>query len=411
MSSACWRGETFRNVFLRDRRAVMRIALVLDRFDPSGGGLERWASQLAQWLVSDGHEVHVVAAEIADECVVPGGLPHRLPAAASRLRRAAAAACCLRALQADIVHDLGTGWYFDVFQPQFGSRIVDWRQTILAEPRYRRPLTVLSPWRYRGYLSRRQLERRQLGSRRGIIVAVSHLVEAHLCELHGVEPERIRVVYNGVDTAHFTPARRATERGAIRTRLGLNEEVLFLVAAHNLKLKGAAIVLSAFQRVARENAAVRLAFIGRDDSQPYVAQARSLGIANRCFFLGFVEDSAGYYSAADVFLHPTFYDPCSLAVLEAWASGLPVITSRFNGVAELMISGRHGFVLPDPGDVGELATTMRHLLNAELRAAMASSARSLALANSSTANFQKIKRVYESILERRRYGRAERWQT
>jgi hypothetical protein len=54
---------------------------------------------------------------------------------------------------------------------------------------------------------------------------------------------------------------------------------------------------------------------------------------------------------------------------------------------------------------------MRHLLNAELRAAMASSARSLALANSSTANFQKIKRVYESILERRRYGRAERWQT
>ena len=42
-----------------------------------------------------------------------------------------------------------------------------------------------------------------------------------------------------------------------------------------------------------------------------------------------------YYAAADLYVHPTFYDPCSLVVLEAAACGLPIITSRYNGAAEL----------------------------------------------------------------------------
>ncbi len=377
----------------------MKIALVLDRFDPDVGGLERWGYQLAKWLAGEGHSVHVVAAEFAAQSLALGITPHRFNAAASPWQRAAAAERCLRSLQADIVHDLGTGWYFDVFQPQFGSRIAGWRQSIRAEPWYRRPLNVLSPGRCQGYWSRRQLEKRQLRSPCGVIVAVSHLVESHLRRLHGVNPERIRLVYNGVDTEHFTPARRTTDRPAIRARLGLSDEhVLFLVAAHNLKLKGAASALAAFRRVAPAAPGARLAFIGHGDNRAYLDAARSLGIAERCHFLGYVDDSAKYYSAADVYLHPTFYDPCSLTVLEAWASGLPVITTRLNGASELAISGQHGFVVPDPRDVRRVAAAMCQLLNAELRDAIAVRVRTLALANSSIANFQKIMRVYESVL-------------
>jgi UDP-glucose:(heptosyl)LPS alpha-1,3-glucosyltransferase len=376
----------------------MKIALVLDRFDRNLGGLELATSKLAYSLVAHGHEVHVVATMFAEPSLTPGITPHPIEASPSRLERAAAAERCLRSLDVDIIHDTGIGWYFDVFQPQGGSRIADWRQNLLSEPWYRRPLVAMSPAHRRGYQARRQLERRQLGSRRGVIVAVSRMVASHLRELHSVDPNRIRIVYNGVDVEHFTPARRMTDRTAMRAQLGLDDEILFLLTAHNLQLKGAAAALSAFARLVTDAPRACLAFMGRDDTRAYERQAHTLGIAGRCRFLGFISDPAPYYSAADVYLHPTFYDPCSLAVLEAWASGLPVITTSFNGAAELMTSGRHGLLLRDPRDIGALAAAMRRLLDPGARAAMAKPARALAVANSTAVNFQNIMAVYASTI-------------
>ena len=59
-------------------------------------------------------------------------------------------------------------------------------------------------------------------------------------------------------------------------------------------------------------------------------------------FAGNQKDSLPFYQAADVFALPTLYDPCSLVVLEAMAAGLPVVTSRRNGVHELMQPGVEG---------------------------------------------------------------------
>lgn len=376
----------------------MKIALVLDRFDRDLGGLERATSQLAYSLVAHGHEVHVVATAFAKPSLAPGITPHPIEASPSRLERAAAAERCLRSLDVDIIHDTGVGWYFDVFQPHGGSRIADWRQNLLSEPWYRRPLFAMSPARRRGYQARRQLERRQLGSRRGVIVAVSRMVASHLRELHSVDPNRIRIVYNGVDVEHFTPARRMTYRAAVRAQLGLDDEILFLLAAHNLQLKGAAAALAALAQLVTDGPQACLAFMGRGDTRAYERQAHTLGIAERCRFLGFISDPAPYYNAADVYLHPTFYDPCSLTVLEAWASGLPVITTRFNGAAELMTSGQHGLLLRDPRDAGALAAAMRLLLDPGARAAMANPARALAVANSTAVNFQNIMAVYASTM-------------
>ncbi len=378
----------------------MKIALVLDRFDRDLGGLERATSELAWALVNHDHEVHVVATAFAEESLAPGMTPHVIEASLSRVERAAAAERCLRSLDVDIIHDTGVGWYFDVFQPQGGSRIADWRQNLLSEPWHRRPLFAMSPSRRRGYRARRQLEDRQLGSRRGVIIAVSRLVASHLRELHRVDPQRIRVVYNGVDVDHFTCANRSADRAIIRNQLGLGDEALFLLSAHNLRLKGAAMALAALAQLAADAPRACLAVMGRGDTRAYERQAQALGIAGRCRFTGYVPDPAPYYRAADVYLHPTFYDPCSLAVLEAWASGLPTITTSLNGAAELMSSGQHGLLVRDPRDIRALAAAMRQLLDPGARAAMAGPARALAVANSSAVNFQNIMAVYESIIAR-----------
>ncbi|MGH7897532.1 MAG: glycosyltransferase family 4 protein, partial [Candidatus Binatia bacterium] len=176
----------------------MKIALVLDRFDPSLGGLERWAFELVRWLSNAAHEVHVVASEFSEPSPVPAGHRHRLAGSLGRLERAAAAAEVVRSLAADVVHDTGTGWDFDVFHPHSGSRLADRRADLRAEAWYRRPLRAVR-LRLHGR-DRFALERRQLGAGRGVIVACSRMVRDDLERLHGVDPARIRVVPNGVDT-------------------------------------------------------------------------------------------------------------------------------------------------------------------------------------------------------------------
>src|SRR5262249_44622821 len=79
--------------------------------------------------------------------------------------------------------------------------------------------------------------------------------------------------------------------------------------------------------------------------------------------------------AADFFVHPTFYDPCSHVVLEALACGLPVITTRYNGASELLQPPREGFVLDDPHDHERLAGAMARLLDPARRPACAPGAR------------------------------------
>ena len=84
-------------------------------------------------------------------------------------------------------------------------------------------------------------------------------------------------------------------------------------------------------------------------------------------FHGFMPDPRNAYFAADLLVHPTFYDPCSLVVQEALACGLPVITSRHNGDAELLDPPHEGLVIDDPHDSGALAGALNYFLDAGKR--------------------------------------------
>ena len=82
-------------------------------------------------------------------------------------------------------------------------------------------------------------------------------------------------------------------------------------------------------------------------------------------FLGFVDDVRECFAAADLFAFPTFYDPCSLVVLEAMAAGLPVITTRQNGAGELLQEGIDGFVIDSPWAVEQMTHQLQRLVGNE----------------------------------------------
>jgi UDP-glucose:(heptosyl)LPS alpha-1,3-glucosyltransferase len=141
-----------------------------------------------------------------------------------------------------------------------------------------------------------------------------------------------------------------------------------LFSARNYDLKGLGPLLEAFAQLARERPGLVLVACGSDRDTKFRRRAAELGVADRVRFLGFVDDVAGCFAGADVFAFPTFYDPCSLVVLEAMHAGLPVITTRTNGASELITSGRDGIVVSAPDDVEGLADRLATLCDdGELR--------------------------------------------
>ena len=105
----------------------------------------------------------------------------------------------------------------------------------------------------------------------------------------------------------------------------------------------------------------------------FFGDKRYAGPRRRLFYLVLV-----LIVAADFLVHPTFYDPGSLVVMEALASDLPVITSRYNGAAELLQPPIDGLVLDDPWDVDRLRDALLQCANPILRRSMARAARAAA---------------------------------
>lgn len=385
----------------------MKVALVLERFDPHRGGLEQWTMRFAAQLIRRGHEVHVVATRFDPQTRAVPIIPHQLRDVGPRRAFAEAAQAKLFSLAPQVIHDMGSGWYCDVFHPHGGSWASVTQRKLLLYPHWFRPLK-----RRVDRLLRRQREFRALMSRQyadngQILVALSHTVADDFRRFHGVPPERIRVVYNGVDTDQFSPAHRPTYREAVRRELGVGDETLLaLIVAHNFRLKGVPTLLRAMRRLTAEAEPVHLAVLGGKRLPFWRRMAGRLGVENAVSFVGPKTDTTPYYAAADVYVHPTFYDTCSLVVLEAAASGLPIVTSRLNGVSELLHDGVEGLLISDPADADELAGQLRILLDESLRLKMGRAARQTALKHTLQRNVEEILAVYEEVVSTRRAAPA-----
>lgn len=339
----------------------MRVGLILNRFDPSWGGLENWTCHYARWLAEEGHRVHVVAFVIKSAALPPGVEPLQVTRPKSFAARAAALENAVRQLAPDIIHDTGSIGNCDIYHLHGGTRLASRRAECPARPFMQRWREFLVPkWR-RWYRAHRGVEERAFANPRVTLVAVSNLVKKQLVSLHRVDPARIRVIHNGIDTRRFSPCGRDANRRRIRSEFGAGDAIVFLQAAQNFALKGADNVLRALAIIARTepSAALQYWLAGNGPIERYRQKARRLNVADRVRFLGYVNDLQPFYHAADAMVHPAHYDPCPLTTLEALASGIPVITTPLNGSSELMTDGLDGFIVPDPSDARTLADVMR----------------------------------------------------
>lgn len=180
-------------------------------------------------------------------------------------------------------------------------------------------------------------------------IAVSRRIKEELIEL-GVNDKSVAVIYNGVDLHEFKPGpSRRTE-----CALPLDVPLALFVGDIRLNRKNLATVLKGLTSVP----GLHLAVAGDVRRSPFPTLAQSLGLGGRVHFLGARSDIAEIMRSCDFFVLPSFYEPFSLAVLEALASGLPVIVSNQVGASEIVTEGC-GFVLPRADDIQALASAMR----------------------------------------------------
>jgi UDP-glucose:(heptosyl)LPS alpha-1,3-glucosyltransferase len=360
----------------------MNIAFCYESVLPARGGCETYITDLARRLVADGHEVHLYACRW-DAAALPAAVQyHRLsvPGGPRFLRPWRFGAACERALRG-AGHQVSVGfdktWGQDVLYPQGGLHAASAEHNLR---KYRSPLLQglarlvkridLAHWSFSA------LERRQyLGPNRPLVVVNSNMVRRLFQQHYGIGPSELRVVRSAIDPGRFVEHDRPRRRLERRRRWEIDaDETVALFAAMNYQLKGLEPLLHAVRRLPARHR-FRLVVAGNPRTRGYERLARRLGVAGRVRFIGPCSDMHNAYFAADFLVHPTFYDPCSLVVLEALACGLPVITTRYNGASELLSPLGEGYVIDDPHDHGRLAWCMEQLLDPARRSACAQAAR------------------------------------
>ena len=235
------------------------------------------------------------------------------------------------------------------------------------------------------------------------IIALSNLVADDFVELNRIRPSQIAVIHNGVDCKRFSPVHRAEHRAPVRRRLGVDEgALLLLLAAHNFRLKGVPELLQVAARLVKSGRRVHVVIAGGKRLECWRRAATRLGIAHCVSFLGMVADMVPYYAAADAYVHPSYYDPCSLVLLEAAASGLPIVTTRrFNGAVELFREEDEILTVEDPTAADALYERVDAIFDDRLRGKLSVAARRVALRNPIERNVAEIVRLYEGRTQRR----------
>lgn len=337
----------------------MRICIAIEKFNPQVGGAERYCWDLAHFLAGNGHEVTIIC--LAGEDPLPESIHLamlsciRFPQALRHLSFALLHSRLARSLPEYIHFCVGNTCFMDVYQPHGGVHAA-WfdRDTMRYDSRLRSIARFFRRMSLKDMVQR-FLEWWTYRMRRPHVIAISDMVARDMQKRFQYPSSLITLIPNGIDVKRFTEHNRI-HRSEIRSRYGLGEDdYVFLFVAQNFTLKGFDVLLEAVSSL--ERGSLRVLMIGPADAG---AKRKAASYGDSIVIGGKAGDLERIYPACDCLVHPTFYDACSLVVLESLASGLPVITTSANG-ASMYLNDRNGLVVP-PGDPEALAGAMLSMI-------------------------------------------------
>jgi len=191
------------------------------------------------------------------------------------------------------------------------------------------------------------------------------------------------VIHNGIDLEEFEPSRFQSDGQELRSSLGIraDEAVLCCVAGFR-PVKLHSVLIDAFSRITDQGYTCRLLLVGSGAMEPALRdQVSSLNLDGRVEFLGMLSDVRAVLAASDCMLLASAAETFSMAMLEAMAMAVPVITTSVGGASEAIDDGITGFLVR-PRDVDQLAGRMKEILDDDKRRlAMGKAARAVVAKN------------------------------
>ncbi|SHE67702.1 Glycosyltransferase involved in cell wall bisynthesis [Desulfofundulus australicus DSM 11792] len=179
-----------------------------------------------------------------------------------------------------------------------------------------------------------------------------------------VPRHKIRFIPNGVDTDHFRPNPEAGAR--LRHELGLGSAFAWLAVGRIEGAKDYPNMLRAFARVLRERGDTVLLIAGQGSLREEAEQlANQLGLREKVHFLGVRKDVPELMNAADAYVMSSAWEGMPMVLLEAAATGLPIVATDVGGNREVVLDEQSGFLVP-PEDLEALARAMLHLMDLSL---------------------------------------------
>lgn len=317
----------------------MRIAFIR-RAHASTGGAELYLERLLAALHAEGHDVHLFTEkwpETAEATV------HLLPVRGGRSERPLLfAEACADTIQKsgpfDVVFSLERTFRQDIYRAGDGVHRVWIQQRAKYAPFWVRPFLDASAF-HRMMIQLEGATFHEANTSR--VIVNSAMVRAEILEHFLFPAERITLIRNGVDVDRFRNA--VADRDRARSRFGLPADAYVLAfVGSGWERKGLKFALRAFSKF-------------RDPKMRFIIAGKGrMKFPSGAVCPGPVREIEQVYAAADLFLFPPIYEPSANVCFEALASGIPVITTKYNGAGEILEPGITGHLISRPDAVDEM---------------------------------------------------------
>jgi len=234
------------------------------------------------------------------------------------------------------------------------------------------------------------------------IIAVSESTRRYLLAHEDLDDSSVITISNGIDTERFRPAIGAQRKQA-RSELGMPADAFVIGGVGRLvSQKNFLLFLKVASNILKHYPEVRFAIAGTGPLEPILqAEAENLGISSQIIFLGHVSNRQSLYHALDILLITSDFEGTPMTLLEAMASGIPVVASGVDGIAEVCSDGVNS-LLAHPGDSAAFEKSLLRLIQDEtLRGDLASAGRQTILERYDIQRItERIERVYCDLLQK-----------
>ena len=333
----------------------MKIAILVSAFPPKWlAGTEIATYNIAKYLAKRGHEVHVITSldrGLPKEAVEERFYVHRI--FWRRIRFLGVMSFwmktfwCLKKIKPDIIHAQSIGMGI----PGFLAKIF-LKKTFVV---YGRGSEVYLPSTFMNRISKLVLKNGD------VIIALTEDMKRGMQKFYDRD---ILVLSNGIDFERF----KNLSREGIRKRLKINDDekiITFVGTLHSIK--GVKYLIKAMEFIIKRDKSIKLMLVGDgEDREELESLVEELDLKECIKFVGKVqnEDIPQYMVASDVFVLPSLSEGFPVAILEAIASGLPIITTKVRGLPEIVKDGENGFLV-EPKNPKEIAEKVLLILEDE----------------------------------------------